>query len=181
MFNAKNIVGELVCLGFFLGVSSTVALAQMPHEMPSQPSNTTTQFRRIEQPLGLKFGVTLGGIGLIGLELWWFLFSKTKAAKVEAKQGIQEVTITVDGGYEPDRVVVKIGQPVKLNFWRRDPSGCLEKVLLPDFHITQDLDLDRITSVEFTPEKPGQYLFTCGMNMFRGVVEVQGSGTSKNR
>lgn len=62
---------------------------------------------------------------------------------------------------------------------RRDPSSCLEKVLLPDFHIAQELDLNYITPVEFTPEKPGQYLFTCGMNMFRGVVEVQASGSPK--
>jgi plastocyanin domain-containing protein len=69
--------------------------------------------------------------------------------------------------------VVKAGQPVRLNFLRRDPSSCLEKVLLPDFHIAGDLVLNQVTSVEFTPQKPGQYLFTCGMNMFRGVVEVQ--------
>ncbi len=33
----------------------------------------------IDQPLGLKVGVTIGGIALIGLELWWFLFSKSSA------------------------------------------------------------------------------------------------------
>lgn len=81
----------------------------MPMEMPASSSEETTQFRRIEQPLGLKVGVTLGGIALIGLELWWFLLSKTKAAQAEANQGIQEMTITVDGGYEPSRVVVDAG------------------------------------------------------------------------
>lgn len=104
--------------------------------------------------------------------------SKTKAQQAEASQGIQELTITVDGGYEPSRVIVQAGQPVRLNFLRRDPSSCLEKVLFPDFHLAQDLDLNHITPVEFTPEKPGEYSFTCGMNMFRGVVEVQ-DGTSK--
>lgn len=179
MFSKKIIFGNLVSLGFLLGVTPGVALAQMPMEMPTSSSEETTQFRRIEQPLGLKIGVTLGGIALIGLELWWFLLSKTKAAQAEANQGIQEMTITVDGGYEPSRVVVDAGQPVRLNFLRRDPSSCLEKVLLPDFHIAQELDLNHITPVEFTPEKPGQYLFTCGMNMFRGVVEVQASGSPK--
>lgn len=179
MFSKKTIFGNLVGLGFFLGVSSGVAVAQMPVEMPAS-SQPTTQFRRIEQPLGLKVGVTLGGLAFIGLELWWFLFSKTKAAQAEASQGIQELTITVDGGYEPSRVVVNAGQPVRLNFFRRDPSSCLEKVLLPDFHIAQDLDLNHVIPVEFTPEKPGQYPFTCGMNMFRGVVEVKGSEASKS-
>lgn len=172
MFGKKTILGSLALLGLLLGVTSGVATAQMPaHSTP------TAQFRRIEQPMGLKVGVTLGGIALISLELWWFLFSKTKSQQAEAHEGIQELTITVDGGYEPSRVVVNAGQTVRLNFLRRDPSSCLEKVLMPDFHIAQELDLDRVTSVEFTPEKPGQYPFTCGMNMFRGVVEVQKPST----
>jgi len=174
LFSKKRIFGSLFGLGFLLGVTSNVATAQMPHEMsPDASAEVTTQFRRIEQPLGLKVGVTLGGLVLIGSELWWFLFSKKQAKQAESHQGVQELTINVDGGYEPDRVVVKAGLPVRLNFLRRDPSSCLEKVLFPDFHIAADLALDEVTTVEFTPEKPGKYQFTCGMNMFRGAVEVQ--------
>jgi plastocyanin domain-containing protein len=169
MFSKKQVFVNLIGLGFFLGISSGIAVAQMPMET----SEETIQFRRIEQPLALKAGVTAGGLALIGLELWWFLFSKTKSRKAQTQEGTQEVTITVDGGYEPDHVVVKSGQPVRLNFLRRDPNSCLEKVLLPDFHIAKDLDMNQVTPIEFTPEKPGEYLFTCGMNMFHGVVEVE--------
>ncbi len=165
MFNKKYLIGTLVSFSLLFGATSSPASAQMPEQ--------NTQFRRIEQPIGLKLGVTLGGLALISAELWWFVFSKTKSQQAAINQGIQELTINVNGGYSPDRVTVKAGQPVRLNFLRQDPSSCLEKVLLPDFHIAQDLALDRVTPVEFTPEKPGQYLFTCGMNMFRGVVEVQ--------
>lgn len=165
MLNKKCILGTLVSLSFLLGATSSLASTQMPGQ--------TNQFRRIEQPMSLKIGVTLGGLALIGAELWWFVFSKTKSQQAALNQGIQELTINVNGGYSPDRITVKSGQPVRLNFFRQDPSSCLEKVLLPDFHIAQDLALDRVTSIEFTPEKPGQYLFTCGMNMFRGVVEAQ--------
>lgn len=171
----QKILVNLTSLGFLLA-SSGVAVAQMPHQMPATAAENT-QFRRIEQPLWLKTGVTFGGMALIGLELWWFLFSKTKAQQAEASQGIQELTITVDGGYKPSRVVVNSGQPVRLNFCRRDPSSCLETVLLPDFHIAQELDLNHVTPIEFTPEKPGQYPFSCGMNMYHGVVEVQASST----
>lgn len=163
----NKIVGSLA-VGLLLSITSNVALAEMPTS-----SSKETQFHSIEQPLGLKVGVTVGGIALIGLELWWFLFSKSQSQQAKASEGIQEMTITVDGGYEPSRVVVKVGQPVRLNFMRRDPSSCLEKVLFPDFHISQNLALNNITRVEFTPEKPGKYLFSCGMNMFHGVVEVQ--------
>ncbi|PHJ67316.1 hypothetical protein VF14_00375 [Nostoc linckia z18] len=169
MFNKSKVFASIAGLGLLFGTVSSTATAQMP----THSSEQTNQFRRIEQPLALKIGVTLGGVGLIGLELWWFLFSKNKAIKANLGQGIQELTINVDGGYEPSRVIVKSGQPVRLNFFRRDPSSCLEKVLLPDFHIAQDLALNHVTPIEFTPSKPGQYQFTCGMNMFRGVVEVQ--------
>ena len=179
MLSKKIIFSNVVALGFLLGISSGVAVAQMPMEMPHSTTEKNVQFRQINQPLGLKMGVTLGGLGLIGLELWWFMFSKTKAKKADSNQGIQEMTITVDGGYEPSRVVVQAGQPVRLNFFRRDPSSCLEKVLIPDFKIAQDLDLNHVTPIEFTPKKPGQYTFTCGMNMCRGVLEVQAVGTSQ--
>ena len=170
MFN--KIFASLLILGFWLGVGTNPTAAQMS---PSHTGMTepTQQFRSIEQPLGLKVAVTLGGIALMGLELWWFLISKPQAQQAQAHQGVQELNITVDGGYEPTRVVVKAGQLVRLNFLRRDPNSCLEKVLLPDFQIAQDLELNRTTSVEFTPKTPGKYLFTCGMNMFRGVVEVE--------
>jgi plastocyanin domain-containing protein len=173
MLSKSKIWGSLAGLGLLVGVATGAYAA-----MPAQGSVQTNQFRRIEQPLGVKVGVTAGGIALIGLELWWFILSKTKAQKAESREGVQELNITVDGGYEPSRVVVQAGLPVQLNFLRHDPSSCLEKVLLPDFHIAQDLELNQVTPIEFTPEKPGEYPFTCGMNMFRGVVEVQASSPS---
>jgi plastocyanin domain-containing protein len=169
MFSISKILGSVTSLGLMLGIASGVTAA----EMPASTATQTNQFRRIEQPLGLKVGVTVAGLGLIGLEFWWFLLSKTKSQSAQTQQGTQEITITVDGGYEPDHVLVKSGQPVCLNFLRRDASSCLEQVLLPDFHIAKDLELNQVTPIEFTPDKPGQYLFTCGMNMFRGVVEVE--------
>ncbi len=169
MLHPRQIWVTLASVGIAIGMASGVQAAKMSIE----PSHSTTQFQTIEQPLGLKVGVTLGGLTLIGLELWWFLFSKAKGQQAESIQGIQELTITVDGGYEPANVVVKSGQLVRLNFLRRDPNSCLEKVLLPEFHIIRQLPLNQVTAIEFTPNKPGRYLFTCGMNMFRGVVEVQ--------
>jgi len=58
---------------------------------------------------------------------------------------------------------------------RRDPSGCLEKVLFPDFHIAQDLAINAVTPVEFTPQTVGNYQFSCGMNMFHGAIKVEGN------
>lgn len=173
MLGKKIIIGTVVSLGLLLGVATNRTVAQMPHETHNSVTSKQSDFQRIEQPLWVKGAVTASGLGLIGLEIWWFLLSKPKSRNAEARDGIQEVTITVDGGYEPSRVVVNAGQPVRLNFLRHDPSSCLEQVVFPDFHIAQDLGLNQVTPIEFTPQKPGQYTFACGMNMFRGVVEVR--------
>lgn len=169
---ATAIIGGIVSFGLSLSLGSGHAIAQMNHS-EMQPPPQTKEFQRIDQPLWLKGTVTAGGLGLIGLELWWFLFSKPKSRQAAIQSGIQEATVTVDGGYEPSQIVVRAGQPVRLKFDRKDPSQCLEEVRFPDFHIAQTLPLNQVTAIEFTPEKPGRYEFTCGMNMFRGIVDVQ--------
>ncbi|OKH37493.1 hypothetical protein NIES2101_36485 [Calothrix sp. HK-06] len=169
----KLLIGSIASLGLLTGAVSERTVAQDIHSMPHTENSKQTEFQRIEQPLWVKGVVTVSGLGLIGLNIWWFLLSKPLSQKAASRNGIQELTITVDGGYEPSRVVVNAGQKVRLNFLRRDPSSCLERVVFPDFHIAQDLQLNQTTPIEFTPSKPGQYTFACGMNMFRGVVEVK--------
>jgi plastocyanin domain-containing protein len=177
MFKKTTFLGSLVGFGFLLGaISGAIAAETHPHEKTTAQS---TQFQRIEQPLTNKILVTLGGVGLIGLELWWFLLSQTKSHQAKSKAGIQELTITVDGGYEPSQILVQAGQPVRLNFYRKDPSSCLEEIRFPDFHIAQELPLNQTTPIEFNPQNPGKYEFTCGMNMFRGTVEVQPANLNK--
>ena len=164
-------LGSLASLGLFLAVA-TGSSAQMTHDAVSE---TNSGFRRIEQPLWAKALVTAGGLGFIGLELWWFVFSQPKAGKAKSQDGIQEITITVDGGYEPNQIMVQAGQPVRLNFYRTDPSSCLEEVRFPDFRIAKVLPMNQTTTIEFTPTEPGRYEFACGMNMFRGTVEIVAS------
>ncbi|MEZ2250937.1 hypothetical protein [Microcoleus sp.] len=72
MLHPRQIGVTLASVGIAIGIASGVQAA----EMSTEPSHSTTKFQTIEQPLGLKVGVTLGGLTLIGLELWWFLFSK---------------------------------------------------------------------------------------------------------
>ncbi|MEG4301679.1 hypothetical protein [Microcoleus sp. D3_18a_C4] len=75
MLNQRQILGSLGSLGIMLGIASGVRANQIS----IHPANSTAKFRHIEQPLSLKIGVTAGGLTLIGLELWWFLFSKKPA------------------------------------------------------------------------------------------------------
>ena len=118
--------------------------------------------------------VLLGGIAAIAWVNWYFFLAETGAASATAGQGgIQEVTIQVQGGYSPATVKVKRGAPVRLLFDRQETSGCSEEVVLGDFGIRKFLPAFQKTAVEFTPERPGTYEFTCGMSMLRGRVVVE--------
>jgi plastocyanin domain-containing protein len=86
---------------------------------------------------------------------------------------VQEIKVVVKGGYSPDVIVVKPNQPVRLDFYRDETASCSEQIRFPDFGIARDLPAFKTTSVEFTPEEPGEFTFTCGMNMMRGKLIVE--------
>ena len=156
-------------------LSASVLFFKVPAAFAQISEVNIGEFHRIKQPLGLKVGVAAAGAGLIGLELWWFLFKKTKVQTAQARNGVQSIDITVDGGYSPDQIVVQVGQPIQLNFLRKDSSSCLDQVILPDFNKALDLPLNRTATVEIVPKKTGNYRFHCGMNMFRGTLIVKDS------
>ncbi|MBV8858943.1 MAG: cupredoxin domain-containing protein [Acidobacteria bacterium] len=118
--------------------------------------------------------ITLVGVGLIGWIVWYFWLWKGEAVAAQAGAGgVQIVNVTVKGGYQPAAIVVEAGRPVRLNFTRREASLCGEEVVLPEFGRRAHLPEDKTVPVEVTPEKPGEYEFTCGMNMYKGRLIVR--------
>jgi plastocyanin domain-containing protein len=122
----------------------------------------------------LELAVLAGGIAAIAWVNWYFfLAERSAAAAVADGAGVQEVTIAVKGGYSPSTVRVRSGTPLRLVFDRQESSGCSEEVVIPDFGIKRFLPPHEKTVVEFTPQHPGRYEFTCGMAMLRGAIEVE--------
>jgi plastocyanin domain-containing protein len=117
--------------------------------------------------------VVVGGVALIALVLWYFFGEREAVAATTTEGGVQEIKITVKGGYSPDVVVVKQGRPVRLDFYRDETASCSEQVVFGDFGIARDLPAYRSTAVEFTPQKSGEFTWTCGMNMLRGKLVVE--------
>ena len=116
--------------------------------------------------------VILGGVSLIALVLWYFFGERESVAATVNETGVQEIDVTVKGGYSPDVIAVKRGVPVRLNFYRDETSSCSEQVILGDFGIARDLPAFKTTAVDFTPDKQGEFPFTCGMNMLHGKLIV---------
>ena len=117
--------------------------------------------------------VIIGGAAAIALVLWYFFGERESVAATVTESGTQEINVTVKGGYSPDVIVVKKGAPVRLNFYRDETSSCSEQVVFGDFGIAKDLPAFKTTPVEFTPDKTGEFIFACGMNMLRGKLIVQ--------
>lgn len=121
----------------------------------------------------MEIGVVSGGVAAIGFVLWYFFGEREKAAAEIGEGGVQEIKVTVKGGYSPDVIVVKQGTPVRLDFYRDETASCSETVVFGDFGIARDLPAFKTTSIELTPERTGEYTFTCGMNMLRGKLVVE--------
>ena len=73
MFKPITVCGALVSLSILLGSMPAPATEEAKHS-----SQQDLQFVRIEQPLGHKIAVTIVGLSLMGVELWWFLGAKSK-------------------------------------------------------------------------------------------------------
>lgn len=122
----------------------------------------------------IQIFITLGGIALCLFIAWFFWLAPKGQTRVNAGAGgVQEVAITVKGGYTPDIIVVKAGQPLRMKFTRQESSTCSEMVLFPDFSQSAKLPEGQEVTVEFTPDKPGEYGFQCQMGMLRGKLIVE--------
>lgn len=108
--------------------------------------------------------------------LWYFLWSRGKGVRAEPREGVQRVEIRVKGAYDPDTIVVEAGRPVRLEFYRDETNACSEVLVMDRFGIHRELPAFQTTAIEFTPDEPGEYEFTCGMNMMRGRVVVEPPG-----
>lgn len=104
----------------------------------------------------------------IAFTYWFFLLKSEKEVTVLG----DSIDIKVDGGYQPESISIKKGKLTKINFMRTDPSTCLEEVVLSDFKVRKYLPLNKKITIQITPQKSGEFVFSCGMNMFHGKIRV---------
>jgi plastocyanin domain-containing protein len=118
--------------------------------------------------------VILGGLALIGGIAWFFWGPRQGGVRAATtSSGYQEAVVLVKGGYTPDVIVVQHGKPVRLSFRREETAACSEMVVFNDFGKSAKLPEGETVPIEFLPEKPGEYEFTCQMGMFRGKLVVE--------
>jgi plastocyanin domain-containing protein len=86
-----------------------------------------------------------------------------------------EISVT-EKGFEPEKITVKKGQPLRLVFTRKTEKTCAKEVVVrvsDEQKIEQKLPLDTPVEIPVTFPKSGELAYGCGMNMITGVITVQ--------
>ena len=88
-------------------------------------------------------------------------------------QQVQETTVKVtEKGYEPAELKLRLGVPARLTFVRETDATCGTEVVFSEYDIERVLPLKERVVVEFTPQKSGEFTFTCGMKMLKGKLVI---------
>ncbi len=83
-----------------------------------------------------------------------------------------KIALSSDAPYylPSDEYTVKAGESVTLEI-SGDAGGCRSIFQIPGANVSLPLT-QSVTTVEFTPEKPGDLVFSCSMGMYRGTLHV---------
>ena len=118
-----------------------------------------------------EWAVIVAGVAAIAWVNWYFFLArKAEGQAAPGNAAIQEATVVVQGGYDPQVVRVRAGVPLRLTFDRRETNSCSDEIVLADFNVRRRLAANARTAIEIMPQHPGTYEFTCGMNMLRGRI-----------
>ena len=98
----------------------------------------------------------------------------TSARSAERQSNVQEAKVLVtEQGYEPAKLTVRAGMPVRITFVRTTDKTCGTEVVFPSLNIRRLLPLNQPVAIEFTPKTAGEISFVCGTNMLRGTLVVE--------
>ena len=91
-----------------------------------------------------------------------------------AKPRVQQFTVKItERGFEPESLKLRRGVPARITFLRTLDNTCATEIVISEFGIRRALPLNQPTVVSFTPNRKGEFSFTCGMNMMRGKLIVR--------
>jgi Cu+-exporting ATPase len=116
--------------------------------------------------------IVLASVLAIAAALAWWFFGPRRTTTTSLEGGVQTIDITVRGGYSPNLISARAGLPLRLVFNRQESGDCTSRVVFPDLGVSAELPAFTTTTVELSPQVPGEYAFACGMNMIHGVLSV---------
>jgi len=92
------------------------------------------------------------------------------AAAVEGD--VQRISVDATNGYDPNVIRLTAGVPAEITF--SQASGCMAQVMSEDLGFYEDLTGGPKTiRIEADALQPGEYSFSCGMQMVFGTIIVE--------
>ena len=76
------------------------------------------------------------------------------------------------GGYQPATIYGRVGEPLRIVFFREESASCSEHVVFPGFGKSAMLPPFEDVTLELVPQHAGEYEFTCQLGMLRGRLVV---------
>ena len=76
-------------------------------------------------------------------------------------------------GFEPSRIDVPAGKPIRLAFTRVDAQNCGRRVVIPEAGVERDLPPGRTVVIDLPPQRARELHFSCGMGMYKGSLIVR--------
>ncbi len=120
-------------------------------------------------------------LAFIAWELWYFRGRRDYVALGDpAKSRTQEFRVTLQGGFDPDLIIVEAGRPVRLDVFRCELDTEAEQLAFDTLKITKSLPQFARASVEFIPNEPGDHRFFCGTCEGYVVAQVGGEAAQSN-
>ena len=114
----------------------------------------------------------------LGLAVALVLATAWPASAHDGKHDEETPTIEIslrNSGYEPARIELAAGKPVRLAFRNEATSTCATSVESEELGIARTaLPKGETVVVELTPREAGEYTFACAMGMVKGTVGVKG-------
>lgn len=118
------------------------------------------------------------GAALLDLRLIPSTSGASKQAPITLENGEQVITmrVTSAGVYQPAKLTVTEGIPVRWDILGDSYMGCASTLVMRAFNVKASLKPGTNT-VRFTPTKSGEFGFSCAMGMVRGTMTVRPNNT----
>ena len=113
-------------------------------------------------------------LGIYGYDLKFLTQKQTQASTdtVTIENGEQVINMNVNSsGYSPNTFTLKKDIPVKWQINGENTFGCQAFLVVPKLGIQKTIAAGQ-NVIEFTPKEEGTINFSCGMGMYRGVMNV---------
>lgn len=174
-------LGALVMMVFILGTSPTflilgVLASQLRGNLKKAFTLVAVILITVLSVVSVDSGLNLLGIPIAPSRvIASFIQQDTAGLSTEAQMvnGTQQITIRAfDNYYAPARLTAQSGKPLRIKLLTRDTFGCTRSFTIPAYNIRIFLPQSGEETVDLPVLPKGQVMFSCGMGMYTGVINV---------